>query len=75
MADRKPRGSLREKTAIGSRDNDRSDRVSSVDPSVDASREEDRQIRETLAEYFAVLREWDLKLRRDTELNSELEQP
>lgn len=32
---------------------------------VDFNHEEQRWIRETLVEYFAILREWDLDLRRE----------
>ncbi len=46
------------------RSNDLSDDVWPGDEHEEPLEMDDRQSRERLAEYFALLREWDLKLRR-----------
>ena len=45
-----------------SRENDRLGDVSIVRPAVEDSPEDERQRRERLAGYFAILREWDQRL-------------
>jgi hypothetical protein len=68
MADRQRRKRLSTEKASRCREDDRESEVSSVSPSVADTAEDERQIRERLADYFAILREWDLKLRQnDTE--------
>jgi hypothetical protein len=46
--------------------------VSRAGLSVEITAEEDEQIRQRLAEYFAILREWDLRVRQ-TESQNESE--
>ena len=67
MADRVGRRRSPQRKATRSRENDRRDEVCQTQGSVDSAPDEEKQIRETLAEYFAILREWDLKLRQNNE--------
>lgn len=65
MADRVGRRRSPQRKATRSHENDRSDEVCRKQASVDSPPDDEKQIRETLAEYFAILREWDLKLRQN----------
>ena len=67
MADRVERRRSPQRKATRSRENDRRDEVCRTQASVDSTPDDEKQIRETLAEYFAILREWDLKLRQNNE--------
>ena len=58
------------------RENDRKSDVSTLQPRVDDTDEDQRLIRERLVEYFRILREWDLKLKGDQSEDSfDLGQP
>ena len=59
MAARKGQMGSPHKKANRSRDNDRLGDVSIIPLAVEDSPEDERQSRERLAGYFAILREWD----------------
>lgn len=65
MAARKGRMGSSHRKANRSRETDGSGDVSVVRTGVEDSLEDERKSRERLAAYFAILREWDLKLRQD----------
>jgi hypothetical protein len=69
MAGGHTRRRLSTEKASRCRENDRQVEVSSVNPSVADTAEDERQIRETLAQYFAILREWDQRLRQNESEN------
>jgi hypothetical protein len=58
---RRTRASLE---ASRSRENDCVDEVSADQTFTEGAATDERQTRERLVEYFAILREWDLKLRQ-----------
>jgi hypothetical protein len=62
MAARKGQMCSHQKKANRSRDNDRLGDVSIIPLAVEDSPEDERQSRERLAGYFAILREWDQRL-------------
>jgi hypothetical protein len=73
---RMARQSLPAKRPIQDRKIQNRDEVSTVEAGADRSTEEERDVRETLAEYFAILREWDLKLREnESSGNPDFRQP
>ncbi len=49
--------------ANGRRENDSLDEVSAGQTLTEEAAADERQTRERLADYFAILREWDLRLR------------
>ena len=51
--------------ASGRRKNDGLDEVCTGQTCTEEEAADDRQTRERLAEYFAILREWDLRLKRN----------
>jgi len=65
MAARKGQMGLPHRKANRSRENDRLGDVSIVRTGVEDSPEDERQSRERLAGYFAILREWDERLRQN----------
>lgn len=69
MAGSHRRRRLSTEKASRCRESDRQVEVSSVNPSVADTAEDERQIRETLAQYFAILREWDQRLRQNESEN------
>jgi hypothetical protein len=75
MADRQRRRRLSKESASRSRENDDRDAEVSSDQRLDCTAEDERLIRERLAEYFAILREWDLKLRENDTESSTVESP
>jgi hypothetical protein len=62
-AARRPMQASLEK-ANRSRENDAVEEVSAEQVSAEEEAVDERQIRERVADYFAILREWDLRLRR-----------
>jgi hypothetical protein len=76
MADRQRRRRFSKESASRRRENDdRNAEVSRADQRLDCTAEDERLIRERLAEYFAILREWDLKLRENDTESSSVEWP
>jgi hypothetical protein len=69
MAARKRRMRASLEKANGSRQNDPLGEVSSEQTCVEQAAADERQTRERLAEYFAILREWDLRLRPNESLD------
>lgn len=65
MAKRGPRERAPSQNVAARGRRDSAVEVSRSGASAAAITEEERQIREKLVEYFAILREWDLKLRLD----------
>ncbi len=51
--------------ANGRRENDNLDEVSAGQTCTEDEAADNRQTRERLADYFAILREWDLRLRHN----------
>jgi len=76
MADRQRRRRLSKESGSRRRENDdRKAEVSGPGQRLDCTAEDERLIRERLAEYFAILREWDLKLRENDTESSSVEWP
>jgi hypothetical protein len=67
MADHVGRRRSSQRKVTRSLESDRRDEVCGKQASVESTTDDEKQIRETLAEYFAILREWDLKLRQNNE--------
>ena len=61
---RRSRHSRRPDGVARHRESDRKIMVSRAGEDVEITTEEEEQIRQRLAEYFAILREWDVRLKQ-----------